>query len=324
MIYIFITLAFTISCSQNIDNDNSPSEIYEEFWTWVDQNYIYFDLKEVDWEEVKIKNAALINENTTEDDLFQIMESSLLELRDGHNRLQRKGQSARNHNFKEGYEIHFDLDVIKQEYVVDSLGADGYLYWAMLEDEVGYVNLSDFNRYRAFRSVFEQMHARSVSKLIIDMRSNGGGDSNAVPELLSVLVKEKTALGAYTEKSGPEHNDVTTPIRIFSEPDPDFYFDIPVVVLIDRGSYSATSYFAAMIKGLDNVTLIGQVTGGGGGGNSGFQFSNGWLIAVSVSDFYDKNGVSIEAGVEPDIYIENTKEDIDNGVDKMLETAINY
>jgi len=141
MIFILMILTLTMSCAQDNDNVGSPYEVYQEFWTWVDQNYIYFDLKEVDWNEVKSKNESLINENTTEDELFQIMESSLLELKDGHTRLQRNGEKAKNYSFKEGYEVHFDLDVVKQNYVTDSLGAEGFLYWAMLEDNIGY------NRY---------------------------------------------------------------------------------------------------------------------------------------------------------------------------------
>jgi len=214
--------------------------------------------------------------------------------------------------------------LIKENYVIDSLGSDGYLYWALLQDNAGYVNLSKFNRYQAFSSVFRDMKTKNVDKLIIDMRSNSGGDSNDIPELLNVLVQKKTVLGAYIEKNGPNHDDVTDPIKVYAHPNPDFYFDIPVVVLINRGSYSATSYFAAMIKGLDNVTLVGQITGGGGGGNLGYQLSNGWLVAVSVSDFVDKQGVSIESGVEPDIFIENSESDLLNGVDRMLDKAIDY
>ena len=79
-----------------------------------------------------------------------------------------------------------------------------------------------------------------------------------------------------------------------------------------------------MIKSLPNVTLVGQVTGGGAGGHLGYQLSNGWQIRVSVSDFLDKNGQSTEVGVRPDVSITNTLDDIKNGRDIMLEKAIAY
>ena len=79
---------------------------------------------------------------------------------------------------------------------------------------------------------------------------------------------------------------------------------------------------AAMCKDLPNFTVVGQVTGGGGGGNAGYELSNEWIINVSVSDFVDKDNRSIELGVEPNIKIENTKEDLEIGKDVMLEGAL--
>ncbi len=314
----------TSACSNQDFDDKSQPDIFEEFWSYVDQHYIYFEIKEVDWTSIKEKYSAQINDDSSDDSLFGVMEAALLELKDGHNRLERSGQLAEKYDYKDGYEIHFDGNVIKDNYMKEAVGVTEYLYWGMVEDNVGYVSLTKFKKYKVFRSVFEEMSVRKVDKLVIDMRSNSGGDETLIPELFNILVKEKTTLGAYIEKSGPEHNDVTDLLPVYSEEDPDFYFDIPIVVLINRGSFSATSYFASMIKGLENVTLMGQITGGGGGGNLGYQLSNGWVLAVSASDFQDKNGLSIEQGVQPDVYIENTKEDIENGVDKMLEMAIEF
>ena len=77
-----------------------------------------------------------------------------------------------------------------------------------------------------------------------------------------------------------------------------------------------------MAKAVSNVTVVGQITGGGGGGTAGYELSNGWLVSVSVSEFVDTDGKSIESGVEPDVFIENTKEDIEEGRDRMLEAAL--
>ncbi len=323
LLLVLLLLPSLFSCTQPNLDSNSQQELFDEFWTWVDQNYIYFKEKDVDWDEVKNQYNALIDDSTTEDELFGLMGDALRTLKDAHNRLERVEGRTPTYNFKENYDIHFDVGIVKSNYVIDSLGANGNLYWAMLNDNVGYVHLSDFNRYGSFLSVFKEMKSKSVSKLVIDMRNNGGGDSNDVPALLGALVQERTTLGAYIEKSGPAHYDKTDPIFVYADPMSDFHFDIPIVVLINRACYSATSYFAAMIKELDHVTLMGQITGGGGG-NLGYQLSNGWLVAVSVSDFVDKQGISIEPGVTPDVSIENSLEDLENGRDKMLEMAISF
>ena len=77
-----------------------------------------------------------------------------------------------------------------------------------------------------------------------------------------------------------------------------------------------------MAKEITAITVVGQVTGGGAGGNMGYQLSNGWVVAISVSDYIDVEGSSIELGVSPDIVIENNGADLKSGVDKMLEKAI--
>lgn len=317
---LVLTLIFP-GCSKSEDSSN-PRALFLEFWTFVDQNYIYFDLKQVNWDAVYETYAPMITDATSEDELFGIMESALLELRDTHNRLEAPGKRARTFNFREGYSTEFSFELIQERYITDPLGVSGYLSWYMLEDDIGYLRFPVFNRYQHFVSVLQVMKERKVKKLIIDVRGNDGGDSDRMPDMLGALSNKSIRLGAYVEKSGPEHNDITNPLAIFTSPNREFVFDIPIVVLIDRGCYSATSYFAAMIKNFDTVTLVGQVTGGGGGGNLGCQLSNGWLVAVSVSDFLDGDNVSIEEGVQPDVEVVNTSENIENEVDVMLETAI--
>lgn len=301
--------------------DPKPLTIFKEFWTYVDQNYIYFEVKGVDWNAVYDKYAPQINENTTDEELFSLMEAALLELKDSHNQLVAPERKAERYDFRQSYEVHASYKNVRDHYIVDSLKQDGNLFWGMLPNDVGYIALPVFSKYGHLDDIMKGMKEREVKKIIIDVRGNGGGNSNSVPQVLRPLVDRPTKLGAYIEKTGPGHSDVSHQVGIYTQPTT-WQLDLPVVVLINRGCYSATSYFAAMIKGLNGVTLVGQVTGGGGGGNLGFQLSNGWVVAVSVSDFVDKNGRSIELGVEPDIAIENTADEIKEGKDLMLERAM--
>ena len=172
------------------------------------------------------------------------------------------------------------------------------------------------------RKIWRDKINENTNCLIIDLRDNSGGDSDPIPTIYGDFVTNETFLGSYIEKSGPAREDETDPIGINATPSTNFHFDGQVIVLINRSGYSATSYMAAMTKALPNATVIGQITGGGGGGNMAFELSNGWIIGVSVSDFLDINGKTIEFGVSPDIEIENTESDIVQGRDIMLEKAI--
>jgi hypothetical protein len=319
---LFILSSSLLSFAQSPTNE--PKVLFDEFWTFVDKNYIYFGPKKVDWNVVYKKYSSQIKEQTTDDELFAIMDAAVVELKDAHSLLVKPKKVGSQYDFKNGYDIHFDPNLIKKRYVKDSLGQSGNLYWAILDGNIGYIFLPKFNDFNAFEQVLRAFKAAKVTKLIIDVRNNGGGNSNPVPGLIGTLVQEKTLLGSYVEKIGPAHNDMVKPIPMYAHPRADFHFDIPVVVLINRGCYSATTYFAAMTKGLPNVTLIGQVTGGGAGGHLGYQLSNGWQIRVSVSDFLDKGGISTEIGVSPDVEIINSIDDIKAGRDIMLEKAMQY
>ena len=77
-----------------------------------------------------------------------------------------------------------------------------------------------------------------------------------------------------------------------------------------------------MMYPLKNVQLIGQITGGGGGGETSFELPNAWVIAATSNYFLDSQEMHIEGGVVPDIEINNTMQDLQNNKDVMLEEAI--
>ena len=319
-----IILAFLLSilytgCAQK--TNTGIQELYKEFWTHVDENYIYFKQKGVNWDAQKVQWLTYLAEQDSQDDLFYAMEQSLLALKDGHNLLRAPSKRAKTYNFRTGYDVHFDLDVVKNNYLQDSVTIHDGINYSKINQLV-YLHIKAMQYNNSLEQIIRSLDPQDTQGLIIDIRGNGGGNSNGVPHLLGLFVKEKTYLGAYLEKSGPGHNDVTEPLPVYANPRADLHLDYPVVVLTDRGSYSASTYFAAMFKGLPNVAIVGQQTGGGGGGNAGYELSNGWVVAVSVSDFIDKDGGSIEPGVVPDILVENSEDDLKQGRDQMLEKAI--
>lgn len=325
VLYFVLMLSF-MSCSDELifmDDKSSSIQVFEEFWTYVDEHYIYFDVKEVDWSEVRKKYIREIHDGMTEEELYKLCNRALGELKDSHNRIETPDLYERSYDIREGYDIQFSFDVVKEHYITDTIQRDGYVFSTILKDEIGYIYLPAMSRYGALTKTIRQMKSDGVKGLIIDVRNNGGGDSNPLPEIFGDFVQEETVLGYYLEKSGPAHGDVTEPLVSKAIPSGDFFFDLPVSLITNRGSYSATSYLAGMIKQIPKAVVVGQKTGGGGGGNYGYQLSNGWIVAVSVSDFLTPDMKSIEQGVDPDIKVENTKEQLENGVDDMLQTAIN-
>jgi C-terminal processing protease CtpA/Prc len=95
--------------------------------------------------------------------------------------------------------------------------------------------------------------------------------------------------------------------------------DKPIVVLVNRHSYSATNFFSAYMSTLPNVTLIGDQSGGGGGVPVSFELPNGWKFRISATRTYLPDGYNIERGIEPDIYQTTGPAEELQGIDAIIE-----
>jgi len=94
-----------------------------------------------------------------------------------------------------------------------------------------------------------------------------------------------------------------------------------VVVLTNRGCYSATNEFVSIMKYAPGVTVMGDKTGGGSGLPFSSELPNGWSIRFSASPMFNAEKEHIEFGVEPDIFVEMQKSDKEKNIDTMIELA---
>ena len=95
-------------------------------------------------------------------------------------------------------------------------------------------------------------------------------------------------------------------------------------MLIDRGSYSATSFFSVCTQGYDNVKLFGDYTGGGMGLPNGGMLPNGWTYRFSTSRTLDMAGHNYENGVPPDERVILDPVATALGLDNVIETAADW
>jgi C-terminal processing protease CtpA/Prc len=98
----------------------------------------------------------------------------------------------------------------------------------------------------------------------------------------------------------------------------------PVVVLTNRSVYSAANDFVRTMKVLDNATIIGDRSGGGGGIPISFDLPNGWAVRLSATPMLDINFEHTEMGIEPDIKIDMAPDAEITGRDAILDKAIEY
>jgi C-terminal processing protease CtpA/Prc len=98
-------------------------------------------------------------------------------------------------------------------------------------------------------------------------------------------------------------------------------FQKPVVVLINRRCFSATNDFVNAMIYCPNVILLGDKTGGGSGLPFNSELPNGWSVRFSASPTFNAQMQQIEFGIEPDVYVSLSAEDVQKGKDSLVEAA---
>lgn len=164
----------------------------------------------------------------------------------------------------------------------------------MLEDSTGYIQISEFTdgTSEQFRTAYRELQDQEMDGLIIDLRNNPGGLLDAVCDTLEQILPE--GLIVYTEDKYGERIEHTckgeTPIQI------------PLVVLVNEESASASEIFAGAVKDHGIAELVGTCTFGKGIVQKIFPMSDGSAVKLTVSKYYTPNGVNIHGtGIEPDV-----------------------
>ena len=330
---VAVLTLLTLSCSwkdtgKDGEFENSPQGNFLSLWTIMDERYCFFDLKQqtlgVDWNEVKKRYSASISDSMTDRALFEVLCKMIGELRDGHVNLTSSYDFGRNWSWKTDYPANFSSD-LRDRYLGNNyiIGGNGY-YYRILEDNIGYLVVESFEYGMSGSRINVMFNNMALCNgLIIDLRNNGGGNVNAAEFLASHFTDKEVTVGYTCYKTGPGHNDFSKLYRNSLSPaDEDIRWIKPVVLLVNRGCFSSANDFACIMKALDNVTLAGDTTGGGGGLPMSSELPNGWIVRFSSSPSFDADGNPVEFGIAPDIRLDDMKEeDISRGVDSYIESA---
>ncbi|MEM6377844.1 MAG: S41 family peptidase [Bacteroidota bacterium] len=318
---LLILLCNLSACQKEMLNEVKKQAVFKEMWQYIDENYIYFDHKAVDWQAVYEAYAPLVKEDISEAEFRELCFAMLNTLKDGHNRLTTPDFDE-NYNYRDGFNIHFDLDLIKEKYLDNNFQDIGFYTYGLLPNKIAYVHFQSFYQVGLIQEVIDFFSEQAIQGIIFDIRDNSGGTGQDAVEIVGHFIDQVTTVGYLVEKTGKAPDDVSEPLSIKAIPKTPV-LKVPVVLLTNRKSYSATTYLTAQFETLPNVTIVGQITGGGGGGNQTQELSNGWLLTISSSKLLDINfDESLESGIVPDIQINNDPTALENGTDQMLEKAI--
>ncbi|MCL2851732.1 MAG: S41 family peptidase [Defluviitaleaceae bacterium] len=188
----------------------------------------------------------------------------------------------------------FDVEITRAEVEVPSVDH------RMLDDEIGYIRISNFDRmtYPQFMTALNSLGQSNMRGLVIDVRNNPGGLLDSVVRITNELVPR--GLIVYTEDKHGNREEMRGNSR---------QLDIPLVILVNENSASASEVLAGAVRDTGSGILVGNTTFGKGVVQSLFQLSDGSGIRVTVARYYTPGGYSIHGeGITPDILIPTDRE----------------
>jgi carboxyl-terminal processing protease len=188
----------------------------------------------------------------------------------------------------------------------------------VLENEFGYVRLNQFSATarQDIDAALQAMDINSLNGLILDFRDNPGGYLNSAVDVASAFIQEGTIV---TEAFSDEDQ------RVFDATGDYANVQVPIVVLVNEGSASASELVAGAMQDRGVATIIGATTFGKGTVQTWHDLVNGGGVRLTIARWLTPNGQWIhENGIEPDIVVEWMPESYDDPNDLQLDAAIEF
>ncbi|HJX70764.1 MAG TPA: S41 family peptidase [Bacteroidales bacterium] len=277
----------------------------------------------LDWDSVYRVYKPQINNNMTDKQLFDVLAEMTYLLKDGHVNLYSKNEIS---NYSGWYDIYplNQINISRQLELV-YVPSNVILYSKISGHSIGYIYISSFSgeaeNYEAIDEILEKFS--NLKGIIIDVRSNGGGNSRNADLIASRFIDKERLVIKYRYCNGPEHTDFTRWYDYYLQPDSGNNFLKPVAVLTNRRCFSSTEWFLAEMDAIPHATIVGDTSGGGSGNPLIRQLPNGWMFRLSNSQNQLPEGRDFQyTGIYPDIPVWITPADSARGHDTILETAI--
>ena len=194
------------------------------------------------------------------------------------------------------------------------------VFGEMLDKKTGYIQITQFTgvTLQQYKDMFAELKDKGMERLVIDLRDNPGGLLTSVCDILREILPE--GLIVYTEDKYGNREEETC--------DGKHQLDMPLAVLVNENSASASEIFAGAVQDHEVGTIVGTTTYGKGVVQELRQLSDGSAVKLTVSNYYTPNGNSInKVGIKPDVEVKLAsellnKDEITHEEDNQLQKTL--
>ena len=194
------------------------------------------------------------------------------------------------------------------------------VFGEMLDKKTGYIQITQFTGVtpQQYKDMFAELKDKGMERLVIDLRDNPGGLLTSVCDILREILPE--GLIEYTEDKYGNREEENC--------DGKHQLDMPLAVLVNENSASASEIFAGAVQDHEVGTIVGTTTYGKGVVQELRQLSDGSAVKLTVSNYYTPNGNSInKVGIKPDVEVKLAsellnKDEITHEEDNQLQKAL--
>lgn len=212
--------------------------------------------------------------------------------------------------FRQGETDYLEMDVERRSIDLPTVE------YEMLGKQIGYISILEFGAptVEQFESAVAELEALGMQGMILDVRDNPGGMVTSVTEILDDILPE--GIVVYTQDKYGKRQDYKS--------DEENKMDLPIAVLMNGNSASASEILAGAIRDFKYGTLIGTNTYGKGVVQSVITLSDGDAIKLTTAKYFTPNGENIHGkGIAPDIELEYAKSEDDSKEEKdVLDNQI--
>ncbi len=208
--------------------------------------------------------------------------------------------------FREGMDEPFDVNIVREEIQVKTVKSE------IKDGDIGYIRITTFaeNTAGEFRKNLEDLKGQGIKGLVIDLRSNPGGLLDQCHEIADEILGKGTVV--YTrERSGKEE---------YLKSDDERKLSMPIAVLVNEWSASASEILSGAIRDNNAGVLIGETTFGKGLVQRVYPLKDGTGYKLTTAQYFTPSGEYInKKGIKPDIEVEDEQEQLDKALEYIKD-----